>query len=160
CSSAASAGRRTRSRSGTTAASSTTRCGTTGHTPALATGSPSKATTRSKGSPHKKALSRDGEKRACSGLELRDLLEVAVVTLGGVRADLGRPIAPFPLLLPGRAVDDLRRVDLVDREVFLHLRVVGLFQPVALYPAHSRHLPQHRHVFGVVDAVEFGLVLG
>ena len=39
CSSAASAGARTRSRSGTIAASSTTRCGTTGRTPARATAS-------------------------------------------------------------------------------------------------------------------------
>src|SRR5207245_552408 len=46
CSSAASAGRRTQSRSGTTAASSITRCGITGRTPARVTGSPSRATGR------------------------------------------------------------------------------------------------------------------
>src|SRR5205823_1381794 len=48
CSSAASAGARTRSRSGTIAASSTTRCGIIGRTPAPATGSPSRATARCK----------------------------------------------------------------------------------------------------------------
>ena len=49
CSSAASAGRKTRSRSGTIAACSIARCGTTGRTPAPAIASPCRATGQSDG---------------------------------------------------------------------------------------------------------------
>jgi len=65
-------------------------------------------------------------------------------------------------LIPDDETD--RRCQILERTAVL-LRQIGdlrggLLEPVAADLVHARHLRQHRHVLGIVDAVEIGLVLG
>src|SRR6516162_3996231 len=89
--------------------------------------------------------------RAGSG----DLAEDAVLAVRRVRPDLGFPFAEIGGLLPGRAVDDLGSVDLVDRQIARHRRDRRIFEPITGAGADPGDLEDRRHVILVIDAVEF-----
>src|SRR6266851_10280287 len=90
-----------------------------------------------------------------------DLLKDRVLAIGRVRPDLGLPLAEVGSLLPGRAVDDLGRIDLVDRQVARHRRDRRMLEPIARAGADPGDLEDRRHVILVIDAVEIGFeVLG
>src|SRR5262249_34386872 len=74
--------------------------------------------------------------------------------------DPGLPFAEIGGLGPGRAVDDLRLVHFVDRQIARHSVVGRAFEAVAPTAPDARNLEDGWHVIGVVDAVEFGLELG
>src|SRR4051812_40884140 len=58
------------------------------------------------------------------------LLEKAAAGLGHVRPDFGHPLPIFAGLPPCLAFHDFGRIDLVYRQVFLHLGIFALFEPV------------------------------
>src|SRR6516162_4412555 len=86
-----------------------------------------------------------------------DLAEDAVLAVCRVRPDLGLPFAEIRGLLPGRALDDLGPVDLVDRQIARHRRDRRIFEAIARAGPHSGDLEDRRHMILVIDAVEFRL---
>src|SRR5271165_4347048 len=85
----------------------------------------------------------------------RDFAEYAVLPVCRMRPDLRLPLAEIGGLLPGRAVDDLGRVDLVDRQIARHRRDRRMLEPIARAGPHAGDLEDRRHVILVIDAVEF-----
>src|SRR5438132_14281362 len=83
-----------------------------------------------------------------------DLAEDRVLAIGRVRPDLGLPFAEIGGFLPGRAVDDLGGVDLVDRQIARHRRDRRMVEPVARARPHAGDLEDRRHVILVIDAGE------
>src|SRR6267378_2098496 len=75
-----------------------------------------------------------------------DLAEDAVLAVGRVRPDLGLPLAEVGSLLPGRAVDDLGGVDLVDRQVTRHCGDRRVVEPIARARADPGDFEDRRHV--------------
>src|SRR5208337_5215558 len=94
----------------------------------------------------------------CVPLWSGDAFKDAVMASGREWADLRRPVAKGAGLLPGRTLQHVGRVDVVDREVPLHTGNGRVLEPIACGRAHAGHLREHRKVLGVIDAVELGLV--
>src|SRR5262249_54043724 len=74
-----------------------------------------------------------------------------------VRPNLGLPLAEVRRLLPGRTVDDLGGVDLVDRQISRHRRDRRMLEPIARAGPHPGYLEDRRYMILVIDAVEFRL---
>src|SRR5215813_9873596 len=86
-----------------------------------------------------------------------DPLEDAVLAVGGVRPDLGLPVAEVGGFLPSRAVDHLGRVAFIDRKIARHGRHGRMLQPVASAGPDAGNLEDGRDVFLVVNPIEIGL---
>src|SRR5260370_19635206 len=86
-------------------------------------------------------------------------MEKAAVGLDHWGAALAPPLAVAAGLASGLALDYGRRIDLVDRQIFLHAWGFALFQPIAGDLVAARHLREGRDVLLVVEAVEIGLHL-
>src|SRR6516164_8980292 len=80
-----------------------------------------------------------------------NLAEDAMLPVCRVRPDLGLPFSEVGRFLPGRAVDDLGPIDLVDRQISRHRRNRRMFEPIARARADPGDLEDGRHVVLVKD---------
>src|SRR5277367_6972814 len=88
-----------------------------------------------------------------------NLPEHAMLTVGRVRSDLGLPFAEIGGFGPGRTVDHLGAVALVDRQIARHRWHGRVVEPISHARPNSGDLEDCRHVVLVVNPVEFGLEL-
>src|SRR5262245_48294933 len=86
-----------------------------------------------------------------------DPLEDTVLAVGRMRPNLGLPVAEIGGLLPGRAIDHLSRVTLVDREIPRHGGYGRMLQPVANAGSDAGNLEDGRDVLLVIDPIEIRL---
>src|SRR5207237_4938092 len=78
-----------------------------------------------------------------------DAFENAVMAAGQLRSNLRRPIAKGSRLFPGRALQDVGRIQLVNRQIALHARHRRALHTAARRRAHTAPLQEHRESAGV-----------